>query len=498
MFHQIEIEKQIMKTTIQSFSLIFVLTVLTVQLETFAQNYVGSNVCQGCHNTVNANLGYNIVTELFKSGHPYKLVPINGAPPVYPANTSPGVPNTPPGTSWSDFKYVIGGYGWKARFVKNDGRVFTSDSSSQYNIATGGWVPYEYGKTIKYDYSCFKCHTTGATASGSWNGVPSDSLGTFNEPGVKCEGCHGPGSLHISNPMGVTPPNTGDTLKFEVCGNCHQRGGRTNAVPVSGGYVQHHEQFNEMKASKHRDGNGAELVCKSCHEQHVPLHYPNAAGTGLSAIKTKCQDCHANHEIKLKDGSGNVIGTKSIDCTNCHMSKTGKSAIAVKIGNGYKGDISSHTWSIETRPYPKDSMWAGNLLKLENGISKTTLDFACLACHSTKDLNWASSYATGIHTNGLVTSVDDNIVLNDFSLSQNYPNPFNPSTTIVFNLKNSVHTTLKIYAIDGTEIETLIDNPMPAGEHRATLDAQHLPSGVYLYKLTAGNFVSTKKMILIR
>lgn len=487
-----------MKTYRQAISFLFIGAILVFQAASFAQTYVGSNVCAGCHNTLNNNVGYNIVTELFKSGHPYKLVPISGAPPVYPANTSPGVPNTPPNTTWSDFSYVIGGYGWKARFVKTNGLVFNTDSSAQYNLATGGWVPYEWGKTVKYNYNCFKCHTTGPSPTGSWNGTPNDSLGTFSEPGVRCEACHGPGSLHISNPMGVKPPNQGDTLKFEVCGDCHQRNGRTNAVVVSGGYVQHHEQFNEMKASKHRDGLGAELTCKSCHEQHVPLHYPNAAGTGLSGIKTRCQSCHTGKDIQMKDGNGNVIGTKSIDCTSCHMSKTGKSAIAVKIGNGYKGDIPSHTWSIETRPYPKDSMWAGTVMKLENGIGKTTLDFACLACHSTKDLNWAASYAAGIHTNGITTGVDDNLIAEDYSLSQNYPNPFNPSTTIVFNLKNSVQTSLKIYAISGEEIETLIDNPMPAGEHKVTLDAQNLPSGVYIYKLTAGNFVSSKKMILVR
>ncbi|MCK5452820.1 MAG: hypothetical protein KAJ16_00590, partial [Calditrichia bacterium] len=54
-----------------------------------AQNYVGSNVCMGCHNNVNPNLNYNIWEEYSKSGHPYKLNAVSGAPPTYPANTSP-------------------------------------------------------------------------------------------------------------------------------------------------------------------------------------------------------------------------------------------------------------------------------------------------------------------------------------------------------------------------------------------------------------------------
>lgn len=62
-----------------------------------AQNYVGSSTCMNCHNYVQPNLGYNIWEEYAKSGHPYKLNPINGAPPVYPPNTTPGVSAPPPG-----------------------------------------------------------------------------------------------------------------------------------------------------------------------------------------------------------------------------------------------------------------------------------------------------------------------------------------------------------------------------------------------------------------
>jgi len=93
-----------------------------------AQNYVGSNTCQVCHNTTNPNVGYNIWAEYMNSGHPYKLNAITGnQPPVFPLNTSPGVPTPPPGKNWSDFSYMIGGYGWKARFVYPNGLVYTEN-----------------------------------------------------------------------------------------------------------------------------------------------------------------------------------------------------------------------------------------------------------------------------------------------------------------------------------------------------------------------------------
>ena len=80
-----------------------------------AQEYRGDTTCVTCHDNTHPTLGYNIYQEYKKTGHPYKLNPVSGAPPMYPLNTSPGVPNPPPGTAWGDFTFVIGGYGWKAR-----------------------------------------------------------------------------------------------------------------------------------------------------------------------------------------------------------------------------------------------------------------------------------------------------------------------------------------------------------------------------------------------
>lgn len=86
----------------------------------------------------------------------------------------------------------------------------------------------------------------------------------------------------------------------------------------------------------------------------------------------------------------------------------------------------------------------------------------------------------------------------NYSLSQNYPNPFNPSTSISFTLAKSTFVTLKIFNILGNEITTLANQVMPSGKHEIKFDANNLPSGVYLYTLTAGNFVDTKKMLMMK
>ncbi len=87
----------------------------------------------------------------------------------------------------------------------------------------------------------------------------------------------------------------------------------------------------------------------------------------------------------------------------------------------------------------------------------------------------------------------------DYSLEQNYPNPFNPSTVINFSVPNeNTLVTLKIYNSIGQEVGTLINQTVPAGNHEVQFNASGLSSGIYFYTLTAGNFVATNKMMLLK
>lgn len=85
-----------------------------------------------------------------------------------------------------------------------------------------------------------------------------------------------------------------------------------------------------------------------------------------------------------------------------------------------------------------------------------------------------------------------------FTLYQNYPNPFNPETTIRFDLAQSTHVTLTIYNAMGQEVETLVSEPMLAGQYQYVWQARNQPSGLYVYRLQAGSFTQTGKMTLLK
>ncbi len=86
----------------------------------------------------------------------------------------------------------------------------------------------------------------------------------------------------------------------------------------------------------------------------------------------------------------------------------------------------------------------------------------------------------------------------EFALRQNYPNPFNPTTTIKYDLPVDKHVSLKVYDVLGREVLTLMDEEQQAGYHSAVFDASRFSSGMYFYRLTAGTYVSTRKLLLLR
>ncbi|MCH9029521.1 MAG: fibronectin type III domain-containing protein [Bacteroidetes bacterium] len=95
--------------------------------------------------------------------------------------------------------------------------------------------------------------------------------------------------------------------------------------------------------------------------------------------------------------------------------------------------------------------------------------------------------------------IDAGKIPNDFILEQNYPNPFNPSTTIRFAINESVPTSLKIYDVLGNEVEELFNERTEAGKvYNLEFNAAQLPSGVYFYRLQAGEYIGTKRMVLLR
>jgi hypothetical protein len=86
----------------------------------------------------------------------------------------------------------------------------------------------------------------------------------------------------------------------------------------------------------------------------------------------------------------------------------------------------------------------------------------------------------------------------NYNLEQNYPNPFNPTTTISYAIKTEGEVTLKVYDMLGKEVASLVNERKEPGNYSVAFNATKLPSGMYVYKLTAGNYVASKKLLLLK
>jgi photosystem II stability/assembly factor-like uncharacterized protein len=119
---------------------------------------------------------------------------------------------------------------------------------------------------------------------------------------------------------------------------------------------------------------------------------------------------------------------------------------------------------------------------------------------STNTSIWAVKDNGGISKSQTITSLIQisNEFPKAFSLLQNYPNPFNPNTNIEFSIPKSVFVKLAVYDMLGREVEILVNDQLNPGHYKANWDASKYTSGVYFYKLAAGNYIETKKMILIK
>lgn len=344
--------------------------------------YIGPEKCATCHRDIYDNYR--------QSGHPLKIQKVTGGPPVYPLGTSPGVPTAPVDMSWNDISYVIGGHGWKARFMDRQGYILTGPENRQYNLANEmlgikpHWVGYEAGKAPRKPYTCGACHTTGWQASGE-DGPHQDGLpgiyGTWASPGVTCEACHGPGAAHAADPSQAkltVEPN---------CNACHIRGEVTR-IDASGGLVRHHEQYEDLLASPHRV-----LACTTCHEPHLSTKYGRG---GIKGQEQTCITCHQNQAVST------VAPQPHRACIDCHMPYAAKSAVSGRVAyqGGFvpKGDLRSHIFRIS--PDPDWNMFTddGRFVRTDaENRASLTLDFTCLTCHTGKNKAWAAKNAKRIH-----------------------------------------------------------------------------------------------------
>lgn len=338
-----------------------------------------SDPCAECHNE-----NYQAWKA---SGHPYKLMKADIA-------QNRPIP-LPEGYEWSDISYVIGGYKWKSRYMDKDGYIITQGlhpanednakddpGDTQYNYMTGEWVNYhadEEDGTKPYD--CGVCHTT------NWvqNEDPTDLTGnqdmlpgihgTFDQGGIQCIQCHG-GEMH--GDFGNIDSSA------EACGTCHYRtaapGAEENVIPASGGFIKHHEQYNEFLAS---GSHGDFLECTSCHNPHFKAEF---------SITNTCETCHGGIAASY---AKTTMFDYQVECIDCHMPLATKSG---QVTGPHQGDVQTHIFRIDTDPMANMFTEDGAFVALDDdGNAAVTLDFACQRCHETASLDELALYAEDFH-----------------------------------------------------------------------------------------------------
>ena len=147
-----------------------------------------------------------------------------------------------------------------------------------------------------------------------------------------------------------------------------------------------------------------------------------------------------------------------------------------------------------------------NFVVNQSGITSTS--YSVNGLEENKKLYWRVRGATANYeglfsqvfrfTTGSTSSVNDNDNLYTYNLKQNYPNPFNPVTVIKYQLAKSGFVTISIYNMLGMEVAKLVNEEKSAGSYEVEYGATHLPSGIYFYRLQAGSFIETKKMVLMK
>jgi hypothetical protein len=352
--------------------------------------YLTSTACRACHPDISA-------AQLIH-GHAHKLTRIEGLAPAFPPEgVQAGVPNPPEGFNWSDIAYVIGGYTKKGRFIDQNGFILTTGltgKKTQWNLrlpALGRapeFVNYEAtAATAKpYDFACFECHTTGARRQDEDNPFFQENrpgfIGTWEEAGVHCEACHGPGSNHIPNP--AARDIFVDSSGVMTCRQCHHRpfDSKTDEILASGGFIQHHEQWPELKAS----GGHSSFACTVCHDPHRSVTYDRAG-----AIRNECTACHQGMNMALHKGKVFVRGdyTEALRCESCHMpyvTRSAANAAADVVGaKGRMGDTRTHIFRISTENKDFSGFFTADgkqVARDADGKAAVTVDFVCLRCHN--------------------------------------------------------------------------------------------------------------------
>lgn len=382
------------------------------------------------------------------------------------------------------------------------------------------------GTTTVTDYSlnaCVRCHDGGAfmkfTEGEPFDNRRSSGYNIITRNVITCQTCHDPHSTELR-----TTPASSDTLgsgfnyanedfgNGKVCTNCHKYRrdnksyvltnmsafwgphyfGATDIILGQNGHTFGDNLLPELTRSGHMR---VENTCVGCHMAATP-------DTGSVA-----RDKIGMHSWRIKWTAPNGTVYENLEsCKSCHVDiEKEKKAFLDKV-DGMKKKI-----AMNLPPYGSETI-DRNMIQADKNSS------------TLKKVFWNYLYlqnegSGGIHNPrytvyllqkslqalGLPTEVEPlaGEVPLTFELAQNYPNPFNPSTEIRFAIPTNTHVRLEIFDVLGRVVATLVDNDLSPGTHQVvwngrTGSGEAVSSGIYIYRVIAGDFVSTKKMVLLK
>ncbi len=506
---------------------VMVLAMLLVPAFALAQNYSGVGACQGCHS--NSSVGGTQYTQWSQTLHSQaydSLGFVKNQTSCAPCHT----------TGWDTTKANKGADDYVTR--NGDGTFTVTDSVNFYQ---------------KVNVQCEDCH--GPVQFGVNHAYPPPPGSLQNPKAEVCGTCHSGSHDPFYDEWVTTKHSVSDTNSSAFLTNMFRADSNCSACHTYQGFRQFVGDTSLVPKVTPPDTAALSLVCAACHDPHS-----KAIDKQLRLPKAEiCEKCHNpeydpkqptpgtevhNTTAYMFEGKGGyeyqgytysssahtfVVTDK---CVTCHMNSspyvsptqiavTGhsfepKAGACVKCHSDF--DSLATTFDYRRVQTVTDSM----ALVLSNKLAAATPADSATDAFKRAKFNYDfvtgdpshgihnTSYAQGLLQSAIANfspsmGVDDlkKGIPRTFALNQNYPNPFNPSTSIGFDLPSKQTVRIAVYDILGNLVTTLVNQDMPAGSYRVTWDGSdrnglRVTSGMYLYRIDAGPFTQTRKMVVIK